>query len=139
MVVIEREDVMDYRSKDFEGLEPQVWRLEPVMFEWGGGVANGGGEEYRVNGRLHRFDGPAIQWDGGVVNGGGEAFFCYGIFHREDGPAIIGAAMTETLGPLFFLCGQHYGSEAEHAGAVARWNAAGRPAPSAVRDGLASF
>ena len=40
--------------------------------------------EWRVNGRLHREDGPARIWADG-----GQEWWINGILHREDGPAII--------------------------------------------------
>jgi hypothetical protein len=55
--------------------------------EWGGGVANGGGEEWYVDGKLHRLDGPALQSDGGLANVGDEEWYADGKLHRLDGPA----------------------------------------------------
>ena len=40
--------------------------------------------EYRVNGLLHREDGPAQIWDTGTI-----AWCLNGRLHREDGPAVI--------------------------------------------------
>ncbi len=41
-------------------------------------------EEYRVNGRLHRTDGPAIIWNNGM-----QEWWQNGVRHRLDGPAVI--------------------------------------------------
>ena len=43
-----------------------------------------GTQEWRVNGKLHRLDGPAI-----ICPDGGQAWFVNGQRHRTDGPACI--------------------------------------------------
>ena len=40
--------------------------------------------EYRLNGKLHREDGPAIEWTNGR-----KEWWINGERHREDGPAIV--------------------------------------------------
>lgn len=40
--------------------------------------------EWRLNGQLHRIDGPAYEWSDGY-----KAWYFMGRLHREDGPAII--------------------------------------------------
>lgn len=39
--------------------------------------------EYRLNGELHRLDGPAAEWEDGT-----KYWYKNGFQHREDGPAI---------------------------------------------------
>ena len=43
-----------------------------------------GTEEWRLNGRLHREDGPAV-----VYPNGSESWWQHGRLHREDGPAVV--------------------------------------------------
>ena len=50
---------------------------EPVMT-----VNKSGDKEWRLNGKLHRLDGPAIEWMDGH-----KAWYVNGLPHREDGPA----------------------------------------------------
>lgn len=40
--------------------------------------------EWRLNGQLHREDGPAYEWPDGY-----KAWYRFGKLHREDGPAIV--------------------------------------------------
>ena len=40
-------------------------------------------KEWRLNGQLHREDGPAVEWDNGT-----NEWFLNDKLHREDGPAI---------------------------------------------------
>lgn len=40
--------------------------------------------EWRLNGHLHRSDGPAIEWDNGH-----QQWYMWGLLHRDDGPAVI--------------------------------------------------
>jgi len=40
--------------------------------------------EWRLNGQLHREDGPAYEWPDGY-----QAWYRFGKLHREDGPAIV--------------------------------------------------
>ena len=47
-------------------------------------------EEYRVNGVLHRLDGPAVIWSNGM-----QEWWQNGMRHRTDGPAIIFASGEE--------------------------------------------
>ena len=42
-----------------------------------------GNKEWRLNGRLHREDGPAI-----IFADGRETWYLEGYYHREDGPAV---------------------------------------------------
>jgi len=46
-------------------------------------VEDDGSKEWRLNGQLHREDGPAVEW----ANGNKEWYF-NGDLHREDGPAV---------------------------------------------------
>ena len=46
-------------------------------------TVNGNRQEWRLNGKLHRLDGPAI------VNGNRQEWWLYGKCHRLDGPAVI--------------------------------------------------
>ena len=39
--------------------------------------------QYRLNGQLHRTDGPAVEYDDG-----GTAYYVDGLLHRTDGPAL---------------------------------------------------
>jgi hypothetical protein len=43
-----------------------------------------GNKFWKLNGFLHREDGPAVEWS----NDGGKQWWIDGIRHREDGPAI---------------------------------------------------
>jgi hypothetical protein len=47
-------------------------------------VLSDGTKEYRLNGLVHRDDGPAVVWADGTI----EEWFFHGHRHREDGPAI---------------------------------------------------
>lgn len=94
-------DTSSTRTGDVDSPDGEYWTdqngtlhrdpAEGPAFEWSGGVAKGGGEEYVVHGRLHRDPsaGPAFQWDGGIAEGGGEQYFVDGVPHRDpaDGPA----------------------------------------------------
>ena len=57
---------------------------EPVMT-----VNKSGDKEWRLNGKLHRLDGPAIEWADGT-----ESWFHNGYLHRLDGPAVKSADGT---------------------------------------------
>ena len=46
-------------------------------------VYNNGYEEWYLNDKLHREDGPAVEWDNGY-----KSWYLNGKRHREDGPAI---------------------------------------------------
>jgi hypothetical protein len=52
--------------------------MQPVMTEWADGV-----KEWRLNGKFHRTDGPALEYADGRKD-----WVLHGEFHREDGPAI---------------------------------------------------
>ena len=43
--------------------------------------------EYKLNGKYHRNDGPAIDW-----NHGDKFWYVDGLLHRDDGPAVIYAS-----------------------------------------------
>jgi hypothetical protein len=51
-----------------------------VMF-----VRPGGGKEWRLNGKLHRDDGPAVEYEDGI-----NAWYQHGKLHRIGAPAAIG-------------------------------------------------
>jgi len=42
-----------------------------------------GNKEWRLNGLLHREDGPAVEWAGGT-----KTWYLNGLRHRENGPAV---------------------------------------------------
>ena len=42
-----------------------------------------GVKEWRLNGKLHREDGPAVEWSDGT-----KEWYLNGDIHREDGPAV---------------------------------------------------
>ena len=53
---------------------------KPVMF-----VRPGGGKEWRLNGKLHRDDAPAVEYEDGI-----NAWYQHGKLHRIGAPAAIG-------------------------------------------------
>jgi len=53
------------------------------MIEYTVKVYPSGSKEWRLNGKRHREDGPAVEWSGGA-----EEWYLNGKLHREDGPAI---------------------------------------------------
>ena len=81
------------------------------MIEYQVRVYDNGKQEWFLNGKLHREDGPAIvdgniqEWwlngnrhreDGpAIINGKYRAWYLNGKWHREDGPAIIGDGYQE--------------------------------------------
>jgi hypothetical protein len=52
--------------------------MDSVLFEY-----KNGRKEWRLNGKLHRIDGPAMEWISGT-----KQWFINGKLHRTDGPAI---------------------------------------------------
>ena len=80
------------------------------MIEYTVKVYEDGGQDWFLNGNLHREDGPAVIWATGTqewwLNGkrhredgpayiganGTQKWFLNGNLHREDGPAVIGAS-----------------------------------------------
>lgn len=53
---------------------------------WNQRYPNGhGGWLYRLDGHLHRLDGPAVTWRDGT-----ELWYRHGKLHRDDGPAVSG-------------------------------------------------
>jgi hypothetical protein len=47
-------------------------------------VYNDGTIEYRLNGKFHREDGPAL-----IYPDGEKYWYSHGLWHRKDGPAVI--------------------------------------------------
>ena len=47
-------------------------------------ITKHGNIEYRVDGKLHRHDGPAIEWTDGT-----KEWYLYGYRHRDGAPAVI--------------------------------------------------
>ena len=71
---------------------------EPVMT-----VNKSGDKEWRLNGKLHRLDGPAIEWADGT-----ESWFHNGYLHRLDGPAVkdaVGSTVWKRYGKFHRLDG----------------------------------
>ena len=71
---------------------------EPVMT-----VNKSGDKEWRLNGKLHRLDGPAIEWADGS-----ESWFHNGYLHRLDGPAVkdaVGSTVWKRYGKFHRLDG----------------------------------
>jgi hypothetical protein len=62
------------------GVEPQPTKT----------VLSDGNEEWRLNGQLHRDDGPAVTWEDGS-----EEWYQHGQLHRDDGPAVTYPDGTE--------------------------------------------
>ena len=60
------------------------------MIEYTVKVDKRGHKEWRLNGKLHREDGPAVEWAGGT-----KSWYLNGELHREDGPAIEWADGTK--------------------------------------------
>jgi len=56
--------------------------------------------EWRLDGKLHRVDGPAIEY----ADGGAREWYLNGYLHREDGPAVEGANGDKA----WFLNGKHH-------------------------------
>jgi len=61
-----------------------------------------GRKAWRLNGKYHRLDGPAIEWANGA-----KSWYLNGISHREDGPAIEWANGRKR----WFLNGKEYTQE----------------------------
>ena len=59
-------------------------------------VKEDGVVEWRLDGQLHRMDGPAVEWPDGY-----RAWYFMGKLHREDGPAII----SQNVNHGFYLMG----------------------------------
>ena len=72
------------------------------MIEYTVQVLNNGTRKWRLNGRLHREDGPAVEYASGA-----RQWYLNGKCHREDGPAFEYADGT----PEWFLNGEHYTEE----------------------------
>jgi hypothetical protein len=70
----------------------QVWRVNGRCHRLDGPAVIGadGTQEWWVNGQLHRLDGPAIIYPDGY-----QEWYVSGQLHREDGPAVIRAAGTQ--------------------------------------------
>ncbi len=68
-------------------------------------ISTDGTKEWRVNGKLHREDGPAV-----IYPDGAEMWYQYGSLHRDDGPAIILPDGTKKWGFL----GVTYADDAPH-------------------------
>ncbi len=60
------------------------------MIEYTVKVYEDGGQDWFLNGNLHREDGPAVIWATGT-----QEWWLNGKRHREDGPAYIGANGTQ--------------------------------------------
>ena len=99
-------------------LNGKLHRVDGPALQWMGGVAAGGHEAWHLNGKRHRVDGPAFQWAGGVAAGGHEEWCLNGELHRDpsDGPAVSGGAGGES----WFVRGVEYPDQAS---AVAAWEA----------------
>ena len=54
------------------------------MIEYTVEVYDNGNKFWRLNGKLHREDGPAVEY----VNNGDKCWYLNGKLHREDGPAV---------------------------------------------------
>ena len=50
---------------------------EPIM-----SIASNGDKKWKLNGKLHRDDGPAVEYSNGT-----KTWYIHGVLHREDGPA----------------------------------------------------
>jgi len=64
-------------------------------------VHSSGTKEWRLDGKLHRTDGPAIEWADGS-----KEWRLNGNFHRTDGPAIEWINRTAGVAKKWFLNGK---------------------------------
>ena len=86
-------NTIEYAVKVTESTDPRLvgkhdieWKLNGKLhredgpaIEWASGAT-----EWWKHGKLHREDGPARTWPDGSVN-----YFMFGERHREDGPAVV--------------------------------------------------
>ena len=70
---------------------------EPELYEY-----LDGSKHWKLNGQLHREDGPAIEFVNGI-----KQWWFNGLFHREDGPAVEWADGRKA----WFLNGKQYTEE----------------------------
>ena len=75
------------KERDEAEVVRREWRLNGVLHREDGPAIEGpnGYREWLLHGKLHREDGPAIEWPGGY-----QSWWLHGKRHREDGPAIEG-------------------------------------------------
>lgn len=74
-----------------------------------------GFKEWRLHGRLHRDDAPAVEW-----NDGDKFWYHHGALHREDGPAIDKADGTKVW-YLHDVLHREDGPAMEHADGTKMW------------------
>jgi len=61
-----------------------AWTFEPLGLNFSGMLERNGYQEWYLNGKYHRADGPAVTYSDGY-----QAWWLNGERHREDGPAVI--------------------------------------------------
>ena len=76
-------DGVEVLEEDFEE-EVRKYKLRTRNNKMTNHILSNGSQEWRINGRLHREDGPAI-----ILADGSQSWWIDGKLHREDGPAVI--------------------------------------------------
>ena len=84
---------MNDASNIFQLYMESVEQEEPHMVTLASGT-----KEWKLNGKRHRLNGPA------VVNINGQSWWKFGQLHREDGPAVSGDIYTD----MWYLNGTNY-------------------------------
>jgi hypothetical protein len=97
-------------AKIYELYAENAAKQEPTMT-----LTPEGNKEWRLHGKLHREDGPAVEWEDGD-----KEWHLHGALHREDGPAIDKVNGSK----MWFLHGKSHredGPAAEYADGDKEW------------------